>query len=91
MSTSTPISWVTFLAHLREGMYAAEPAGSVFASNFAFGDRVFMDGDDSLIGAVTSFAWTSTGAVEVQVSWLHSGASHNAWFAERRLTRKEKP
>jgi hypothetical protein len=81
------ITWPVLLASMLETM-GQQPIGSVFASVFQFGDCVFMDGDDSLTGAVTALCWTSNGAVEVQVSWLHSGASHSGWFAEHRLTRK---
>ena len=63
-----------------------------FDSDFAIGDRVFADGCDDLIMAVTAVTFRSTHDL-VECSWI-SGQSYTAWIEPWRLekaARKAKP
>ena len=57
-----------------------------FTSRFEFGDRVHIDGDDSIVARVIGFSFVSNGN-QVQVSWFHNGDVKEAWFAEWRLSK----
>lgn len=59
----------------------------VHETRFDFKDRVIIDGDDSVIGVVTGFAFT-LGRYTVEVKWLHNGGAHETWFDEWRLEKK---
>jgi hypothetical protein len=49
-------------------------------------DRVLIDGDTSLRGRVIALSWRSEDGNTVEVSWIHNGISHAAWFQSWRLT-----
>jgi hypothetical protein len=59
---------------------------STFHSSFMMADRVHFDGDRDLIGTVTGFCFKYEDGPTVEVSWMHNGTSHVAWFVPWRLT-----
>jgi hypothetical protein len=64
---------------------AKQPLRTHFSSEFAFRDRVLIDGDQSIIGVVSGFAWSTEEGYTVKVSWMHAGAAQVAWFDSWRL------
>ena len=58
---------------------------TLFAPYFNFGQRVHIDSDRDLVGVVTAFCWRDSDSHSVEVSWIHNGVSHNAWFHPSRL------
>jgi hypothetical protein len=54
-------------------------------SRWNFRDRVWLDGDESIIGIVTAFQFRETRNPIVEVSWMHNGDAKAAWFEEWRL------
>lgn len=65
----------------------AKQPRSQFVSEFAFGDRVQIDGDNDLKGRVTGFWWTAPEIHTIEVTWLANGDVKTAWFSGWRLTR----
>jgi hypothetical protein len=63
------------------------PPRSQFVTEFAFGDRVQIDGDNDLKGRVTGFWWTAPEIHTIEVTWLANGDVKTAWFSSWRLTR----
>lgn len=56
-----------------------------FESPFAIRDKVYIDGDESLVGYVTAVVWREEKPV-VEVSWV-SDCAKTAWFEIWRLTK----
>ena len=56
------------------------------ASSFIIGDKVEVDGDQSLIATVTGVWFQSAEFYRVECSWLHNGANQQAWIEPKRLT-----
>jgi hypothetical protein len=57
------------------------PAPSVrtaFEAPFAFGDRVILDDDSSLVARVVAFSFRSHLA-QIEIAWVHNGAACSAW------------
>jgi hypothetical protein len=63
-----------------------EEQGSEFATRFAFGQAVRIDGDHTLVGRVTGFHWSAADDHKVEVQWLYNGLSYTSWFHESRLS-----
>ena len=66
-----------------------ESVASHFKSEFDFGDRVLIDGCDSIKATVLAFNFRSTGSPLVDCAWFHNGEAKSAWIEEYRLTRLE--
>lgn len=56
-----------------------------FASRFAFGDKVTIDGDTSIRATVIGFAFYPHGA-QVQCAWFANGSAVDAWLGEFRVS-----
>ena len=56
-----------------------------FQSEWAFRDRVWIDGEGSIVGFVTGILFRETRDPVVEVSWMHNGDAKVAWFEEWRL------
>ena len=63
-----------------------------FKSDLSPWDKVTIDGDNSLVGIVTSFQFrpTSDGGLNptVGVSYVHNGTPQEAWIERIRLQKK---
>lgn len=59
---------------------------TTFYSYLNFGQRVTIDGDDSIIGTIVSFWFKDCDICSVEVSWFHNGEVKSGWFAHSRLT-----
>ena len=68
--------------------FGAAVRGSEFRSRWEFGDRVFIDGDQSIKGTITGFCFRPS-LHTVEVSWVHNGDSKSAWFDHFRLQRAD--
>jgi hypothetical protein len=55
-------------------------------TDYAFGERVHIDGDRDLVAVVTGFCWRKQ-AHEVEVSWFCNGDLKTVWVADWRLSR----
>jgi hypothetical protein len=82
-----PVSSVIPKSGLEVTMPAKASPRTRFSSEFSFGDRVRIDGDNDLNGRVTGFWWTADDAYTVEVTWLANGDVKSAWFCGWRLTR----
>jgi hypothetical protein len=51
---------------------------------FRFGQRVTIDGDDSVKGIVTGFC-IYPHAMQIEVAWFANGDAKSAWFGVFRL------
>ena len=60
-----------------------------FTSIWTFRDRVYLDGDQSIIGMVTGFQFRGDREPIVEVSWVHNGDAKIAWFEEWRLKKAD--
>lgn len=61
-----------------------------FNSSLDYRDKVYIDGDRTILGTVLSFQFRTTFVFpNVEVSWLHNGAVVTQWFEEWRLTKQE--
>lgn len=56
-----------------------------FKTDFDFGDRVLLDGDNSLIARVVAFSFRSK-FPQFEVAWVHCGALNSAWVDPFRLS-----
>ena len=54
-------------------------------SEFTFGDRVSIDGDDTLRGLIIAVIFHRDRPAEYEVSWFASGDAKTAWIEEWRL------
>jgi hypothetical protein len=63
-------------------------ARSVFESDFALGDRVYIDGDQSIKATVTGFKFGSVSHWAV-LSWMHDGKTNDGDFELFRLSKVE--
>jgi hypothetical protein len=59
---------------------------SRYTSHFALMDQVHIDDDTSLRGYVTALCWRSEEGHTLEVSWMHNGQPHSAWFQPSRLS-----
>lgn len=59
-----------------------------FYSRFSLGDKVTIDGDNSIAATVVGFAFYNH-IEQVQCGWFANGASQEVWIAEFRLSKKE--
>jgi hypothetical protein len=55
-------------------------------SKFAFGDRVIIDNDKSLVAVVTAFSFRLHGYAQIEVAWVHNGDTKSAWIEAWRLS-----
>jgi hypothetical protein len=61
-----------------------------YHSAFAIFDRVTIDGDHSIVGTVTSLAFSrSTQEATLEISWFANGDAKSAWVDECRVRRTE--
>lgn len=60
---------------------------TTFTTDYAFGDKVSVDGGD-VIATVIGFCFYSSKGMQVQVSWWNNGALVEQWVDECRLTKK---
>ncbi len=44
-------------------------------SEFSLGERVYIDGCQSLVGIVTAVTWRHPEIINYEVSWVHNGES----------------
>ena len=58
----------------------------LFASPFALGAKVHIDGHADLVAIVTAVVWRDTSGCSIEVSWIHNGALHEQWLHPGRLT-----
>lgn len=58
-----------------------------FQSPFAVQDRVYIDGDERLIGCVTAVLWRNENPL-IEVSWV-DGHGRTGWFEQWRLKKVE--
>lgn len=59
-------------------------------SKFDYGDRCYIDHDESVVGVVTSFQFRmSRVEAVVELSWMHNGDAKSGWFEEWRLVKVE--
>jgi hypothetical protein len=56
-------------------------------SEFAFRDRLIIDGDESLVGVVTGIMFRE-GMVYVELCWMSSGEAKESRIEEWRLSKK---
>jgi hypothetical protein len=68
----------------RDRIVRRDPRSS-YTSHFALMDQVHIDGDTSLRGYVTALCWRSEDGPTIEVSWMHNGQAHSAWFQPSRL------
>jgi hypothetical protein len=59
-------------------------ARTTIESDFALGDRVTIDNDESLIATVTAFL-LRTNICQIEVSWVHNGDMKTSWVDDWRL------
>jgi len=59
-----------------------------FLSEFALGDRVYIDKDGSLIGVVTAVQFRTTVST-VEVSYIHNGDAKTVWVEAWRCEKVE--
>lgn len=62
-------------------------AMTLFETDYAFGDKVSVDGGD-VIATVIGFCFYSSKGMQVQVSWWNNGALVEQWVDECRLALK---
>jgi len=65
---------------------ARRDARSHFSSHFALMDKVNIDGDTSIHGTVTALCWRAEDGYMIEISWMHNGRAHSAWFQPSRLS-----
>ncbi len=70
-------------------MIVDPPFKSAFQSKWVFGDIVTIDGDRTIKGSVTGFAFRVTRSPTVEVSYFHNGESKTAWVEEWRLSMED--
>ena len=58
---------------------------ATFTCRFGLGDRVYIDGDDTIVAVITQVCWGDFGS-NVLVSWWSNGDLKSAWVADHRLT-----
>lgn len=58
-----------------------------FESKLDFGDRVVIDGDDSMIVKVCGFKYLWAGCPLVEIVYFHAGDQKCVLIEEQRLTR----
>jgi hypothetical protein len=61
-----------------------------FESTWGFGDRVKVDGCESIVGTITAFAFRVTRDPTVEVSYFNNGKAETGWFEQWRLAKAEK-
>lgn len=61
----------------------------IVSTEFDVGDRVVIDGDESLVGRVTGVLVRGTREPQCEVSYVHCGDVKSAWVEEWRLRRAE--
>jgi hypothetical protein len=61
-------------------------AGRTFTVSFDFGDRVHIDGDESIKATVTAFVFREA-ALFVECSWMHNGKAESERIEHYRLTK----
>jgi hypothetical protein len=59
--------------------------GPNFQSEFQLGDRIWIDGDQSIKATVIGVLFRHTGQ-EVEIAWIVNGHHKTAWIAAWRLT-----
>ena len=65
------------------------PARSRFLSRWAFRDRVYIDGDRSIVAVITEFSFTEASMPTARAVWFSNGDSKEGWFEEWRLSEAE--
>jgi hypothetical protein len=55
-------------------------------SKWAIGDRVQIDGCDSVVGTVTGFCFRLTRDPTIEISYFHNGDAKSAWVEEFRIS-----
>ena len=64
-----------------------QPVGAAsYSADFALGDRVWIDGDHSIVAVVTGLMWRGLRA-EIEVVWFVNGVQNSLWAPEWRLMR----
>lgn len=58
---------------------------AVYQSQLSVGDRVWIDGDESILATVTGLAFYP-GHSSVQIGWVHCGDAKSCWIEPFRLT-----
>lgn len=85
-ATMTPLrSSSEDAAHWRRVTSMTPTTGSTFRNRFAFGDRVIIDDDDSLVVRVSAFQYRNEKSI-VEVGYVHNGDAKVAWIEEWRLS-----
>jgi hypothetical protein len=49
-------------------------------------DKVNIDGDTSIHDTVTALCWRTEDGYMIEISWMHNGRAHSAWFQPSRLS-----
>lgn len=74
--------------HKKEERLVLLPNPKFVELPFGFGDKVYIDGDKSIIAVVTAFNFR-TERCEVECAWFSNGDAKSAWFSSWRLSAVE--
>jgi len=59
-----------------------------FEAPYEFGERVFLDGDKSLVARVVAFSFR-TAFPQIEIAWVHNGGHQSVWVDSWRLAPAE--
>jgi hypothetical protein len=59
----------------------------ILECKYEMGERVHIDGDNSIVGIISCIEWRRPDVVRYEVSWMHSGDAKFIIFDEWRLSR----